>query len=85
MPDYIDVLLLETPDGHPAVVTAPMQAAAVHGDIVRFSGGEHGIVKASECFDRNGAAYLILCSAAPVYEANAIYRTAWEKEKQSVG
>lgn len=84
MPDYIDVILLETPDGNPAVVTAPMQAAAITGDIVRFSGGEHGIVKASEVFDRNGAAYRILCSAANVYEAKAIYRTAWEKEKPSV-
>lgn len=85
MSDYIDVLLLETPDGHPAVATAPMQAAAVHGDIVRFSGGEHGIVKASELFDRNGAAFHILCSVSHVYDAQAIYRTAWEKEKQSVG
>lgn len=84
MPDYIDVLLLVTPDGSPAVATAPTQAA-VPGDIVRFSGGEHGIVKTSEWFDRNGAAFHILCSVAHVYEAQAIYRTAWKKENPSVG
>lgn len=85
MQDYIDVLLLETPDGSPAVATAPTQVAAVPGDIVRFSGGEHGIVKTSEWFDSNGTAFHILCSSAHVYEAQAIYRTAWKKEKPNVG
>lgn len=80
MPNYVDVLLVEIPDGTLSVVTAPSQEAVI-GDIVCFNGGrERGIVKKIAWFESKGSAFQIICRIADVYDAEKIYRNIWNAE-----
>ena len=80
MPNYVDVLLVEIPDGTLSVVTAPSHETVI-GDIVCFNGGRNrGIVKKIAWFDSKGPAFQIICRIADVYDAEKIYRNIWNAE-----
>lgn len=79
MANYIDVLLLEAPDGTPVVVTAPTQKAR-EGDLVYYHHDQCGTVQKSEWFDPDVEAFQILAAATTLYAAEKVYRKMWDVE-----
>lgn len=80
MSKYMDVLLVEDPDGKPYVVTAPGCTAEV-SNVVAFD-GTMGTVVQRAYMDVESEEYIILSSVTPIHEADVVYFVRYEKEKK---
>ena len=78
MSKYIDVLLVEDPDGTPHVITAP-GCTAEKGYAVAFN-GTMGTVIHKAYMNPEKEEYAILAAMVPIYEADAVYIPRYEKE-----